>query len=450
MSDLGYLQEQISSTSTINHALELHVQISLLKEEKDELEKENQRLSANDKDLIAQNQGQLECIKMLEKKLEDVKRMTEEREKKFRGEIKRQEVSMDSLFEDLSSSRAENDRLHAQLDSRNDSEDQREQGSLAPEDIFENRPVRQISRIRSQADLLQTVCDKKQATSGGFFSIRASSEKKGRELEQENTKLKSTLVRVQAQYKEEVYANKKIIEGLLKECQLKNGASGVANVKASRHNPNARTISEDDDRPSLPSSSNVRPPISGGGRPNLPSRPSHPTRSASLRRIQEHSRPSLPPRSASLRRIQDYKNRKQEKHESLLDDASHNTSPTSASFVSRVSSISSGEPIRSPLLRSTSLRLPSWRLQGLHQEPLSKESGFLSPTKTSQSLRPPASSKPNSFSPARELRQENEAILLQHTAYKDGSNKVFGAAHNFMNMEQPTRSSSLRLLMTGH
>jgi hypothetical protein len=432
MSDLGYLQEQISSTSTTNHALELLLQISLLKEEKDELEKENQRMSANDKDLIAQNQSQLEFIKMLEKKLEDVKRMTEDREKKFRGEIKRQKVIMDSLFEDLSSSRAENDQLHAQLDSRNNSEHQSEQGSLAPEDIFKNRPVRQISRNRSQADLLQTVCDKKQATSGGFFFMRASSEKKGLDLEQENVKLKSTLIHVQAEYKEKVYANKKMMEELLKECQLKNGASDVTNVQASCLE---RTISEDDDsedddRPSLPSSSNVRPLMSGGGRPSLPSRPSLPTRSASLRRIQEYSRPSLPARSASLWRIQDYKNRKQEKHETLLDDASHNTSPTSASFVS---SVSSGEPIRepirSPLLRSTSLRLPSWRLQG------SKESGFLSPTKTAR--------KPNLFSPARKLRQENEAVLLQHAAYKDGSNEEFGAAHNFLNMKQlPRRSSS--------
>jgi hypothetical protein len=407
MGDLGYLEEQISSTSTINHALELHGKISLLKEEKDELEKENQRLSANEKDLIAQNQSQLECIEMFMKQLEDVKRMTEEGEKRQ----------------------------------------------------------------------------------------KASSEKKVREMEQDNAKLKSTLVRVQAQYKEEVYTNKKTIEGLLKECQLKNGASDVTDVK---HSCLERTISEDDDRPSLPSSSNVRPLISGGGRPSLPSRPSLPTKSASLRSIQDYSRPSLPPRSASLRRIQDYKNRKQEKHASLLDDASHNTSPTSASSVSsissgepsrpslptksaslrriqdysrpslpprsaslrriqdyknrkqekhasllddasrntsptsasRVSSISSGEPILSPLRRSTSLRVSSRRLQGLHQE-------TLSPTNTSQSLRP-------LLSPAGELRKkEIETIFLQHAADKDGSNEEVGAPHDFMNME--AMSSSLRL-----
>jgi hypothetical protein len=215
MRDLGYLQEQISSTSAINHALDLHGQISLLQKEKDELEKENHRLSANDKDLIAQNQSHLECIQMFDKQLEDVKRMTEEREKEIRGEIKRQKVRMDSLFEDISSSRAENDQLHSILDSRNEWENQSEQGSLPPEDISENSSIiGQINRSPSQSNLLQTACNKKQETNGGSFSVRASSEKKVRELEQENAKLKSTLVRVEAQYKEEVHTNKITIEGL--------------------------------------------------------------------------------------------------------------------------------------------------------------------------------------------------------------------------------------------
>ena len=445
MRDLGKLQEQLASTSTITHALELNGQISKLKQENKNFEEINQRLNANSNDLTAQNESQLECIEALEKKLEDLKRLTGGREKRCIAEINRQKVSMDSLFEDLTLSRKQVGRLQSQLQSRRSSHNQCQQGNSSKESAYEKLPIKPLSHrshsianheFGRQEHLLQTACDKRQEAHGGFFSSRGLSEKRVRELERENAKLKSSLVRLQAQYKEETYTSQKTIEGLLIQCQLKNGFKPSLN-------PNARTMSEDDDQPSIPSRS--------GGIPKS-SRPGPPPR------------PSLPPKSGSLRRIRDYKLRKQEKEETMLDDTSCRTSPTCDSSISSFCSDQDSSIVLPPR-RIASLPIASWRVHGLQQEEkvevpeddpsTSSASSFMgirmsrfSTTKRSQSFRPPLTR----FSSTRELRQENEAILLQHAAYKGGGDKELGAAQNFVNMQepkQPTRSSSLRLWMSG-
>ena len=91
----------------------------------------------------------------------------------------------------------------AMIDAYEDSKQEEEKNNMDPK--------RQLKRQESQADFLKSVLNKskKEKRSLGFFR-----KNKNRALEEENARLKSSLVLLQTQYKEENYKNMKIIQEL--------------------------------------------------------------------------------------------------------------------------------------------------------------------------------------------------------------------------------------------
>jgi hypothetical protein len=156
-------------------------------------------------------------------------------------------------------------------------------------------PIRQLQRQGSQADFLKSAVDKskKQESRLGFFGTN-----KTRALEEENARLKSNLVRLQTQYKEENYKNMKIIQ------ELKQGSEDEFKCNDEDYLTSLKLLHEDT-RPSLRRAQSLQP---GAARP-------------CLRRVQsiQHGEKTIVPiliRSASLRRIhQDNKSRKSTREE---------------------------------------------------------------------------------------------------------------------------------------
>jgi hypothetical protein len=248
--------------------------------------------------LQKEKQAHLVSIESLEKQLQEVKRLAQARETKLLEEGERQKASMNSIYEDLSSSRDEVHQLQAELDSLK-TEDGNARGEEAIIVSYEASKQegekikvdlrRQLKRQGSQADFLNSVGNKskKEESTMGFFG-----KNKTRALEEENARLKSSLVRLQTQYKEENYKNMKIIR------ELKQGSDDDEDYLTF-----LKPLSEDS-RPSLRRAQSFQP---GATRPSL-------RRAQSIQQGEETIVSSLI-RSDSLRRIKEYKSRRSTREE---------------------------------------------------------------------------------------------------------------------------------------
>lgn len=237
--------------NTVNRALELNGELAKLKEENEKLKKEN-RFRKDKEELL------LEEVR----DREEIVAATEAVVKRWKEEAHRQKVSLDSLFSDLE----ESQRLVRKL----------------RKDVFEkkfgseaklNRPE---PKEEGQAQFLTpTGSSGKPVQSNGFFSglggANSAQQWKIYNLEKDNVKLKSEVVRLQAQYREELYLNRRADKELPEDSET-----------ASTESPDASlSLNEDSDD----SSSN-----------NYPE--------------EEHNRRSGHAKSNSLRRIKEYKGRK--------------------------------------------------------------------------------------------------------------------------------------------
>jgi hypothetical protein len=190
----------------------------------------------------------MKSTKMLEDNLKEIKVLAEKREKKLRAEIEGQKVSLDSLFDDLSSSREDVGILQTEIvklttsKHRQDVNQDRLHCDSSENALGDTNKTRVTSRLSSmnnsseQAEFLQTIMKKKQENGwnlGGRFlrastqSDAASTSDETQTLKEEMATLRSSLVKLQTQYKEESYKNHKMTQELQHENEailLKNAA----------------------------------------------------------------------------------------------------------------------------------------------------------------------------------------------------------------------------------
>mmetsp|Transcript_57295 Transcript_57295/g.63991 ORF Transcript_57295/g.63991 Transcript_57295/m.63991 type:complete len:363 (+) Transcript_57295:129-1217(+) len=214
----------VSSENTINQALKLNQKIEGLEEKNFSLQDENENLSATNEALLTEREGYIQLIRDLNKELKEVKYL--------RGELKGLQASWDSLYEEHCATKKSFEELqqehHNKLKLFELEEEEIESFSSSSSES------QQIERIRNkeiticptittmtsnnkqkdtavinQAELLRKVVKKQVVHPSNTVSPM---EQKLHELEAENKKMKSTVVRLQTQYREEKYKNEHISE----------------------------------------------------------------------------------------------------------------------------------------------------------------------------------------------------------------------------------------------
>ncbi|KAL3921816.1 MAG: hypothetical protein SGILL_002547 [Bacillariaceae sp.] len=211
---------------------------------------------------VTSEQGEnAQSMQELENKFQHLRETSEKQEAYLLETVRRQKVSIDSMFEDLVFARDQVKKfktLVAQLESSQSSKDKRNSNSLIGTDTAGlDEPSTDARSIHgngeaNQSDMLESVLERQAPTkqrSGtgsrrlfGFANRRTNSElenstedpaavaaaleEKCRALEEENQTLKSSLVKAQTQYKEETYKHKKAME----ELQMANEAVTLKNI----------------------------------------------------------------------------------------------------------------------------------------------------------------------------------------------------------------------------
>ena len=183
-------QEVDRDDNTIQRALELNGELAKLKEETKKLKKEIR--FRKDKERLY-----LEELEQREEQLQ----ASEAESKRLKEETRRMKVSLDSVFKDLEASKElvlklRKERWEIQFG---------QEGNLSDRDLKEE----------SQGELLSSAVEKP-AQSHALFSssmggANSTQHQKIRNLENENLKLKSELVRLQSQCREERYLNRRVI-----------------------------------------------------------------------------------------------------------------------------------------------------------------------------------------------------------------------------------------------
>lgn len=299
MKELSLSQEADVDHDTVNRALGLNEELAKLKEEIEKLNKEN-RLRKDKEALLLEELEQRE--ELLAASAAEVKRLKEE--------THRQSVSLDSVFSDLEESK----RLVTKLRKERCDKQPGADSEVNDPDVEEE----------SQAQFL-TSAGKSAQSPGSFFSsiggTNSAQQRKMFNLERENLKLKSELVRLQAHYREESYLNRRAIEDL-KEETLTTGTESIDSLSQNEDSDDSNSIGEGQNpRPNLARSSSLRRIKEYKDRKaSLPPTPTNPAGTKPVRQLQrigslrsnlmrpiladssdDDDGPGLPPRAQSLR-----------------------------------------------------------------------------------------------------------------------------------------------------
>lgn len=200
----------VSSESTLNRALKLNQELEGLRGDNFKLQDENENLSAKNESLVTEREGFIQLVQDLKKELDGLKASAASKEKKLIGELKGLQASWESLYNDHSAaekSRAEEQQQNSNTPNNTEENGEESISSSSSSDDDESqtaRPKQQDDVINQQAELLLKAV-KKQSTSPS--NMVSPMERKLHELEDENKTLKSVVVRLQTQYKEEKYKN---------------------------------------------------------------------------------------------------------------------------------------------------------------------------------------------------------------------------------------------------
>ena len=260
----------VNNKSSISHALQLHEELDKLRRKNEQLKAQNSKLSDENQSLKDGQRTYVDLISELEHDLKTADDKHQKQQTTLRQQLDRLQVSWDSLYDDLSKVRDERNELRAKLDEVREINGERGDGSgdgvegidsdknsnnddvnaeAPPKPSF---PLRRSASLRSsvfqltrpgsltpsspssdgnnnrrpidQAELLRKAVRKHSsfsAAAGHHFGVSKSNttetsgsscsniiaDRKIHELECENLKLKSTIVRLQTQYKEEKYRN---------------------------------------------------------------------------------------------------------------------------------------------------------------------------------------------------------------------------------------------------
>jgi hypothetical protein len=223
----------MSPDNTINQAVNLNKKIEGLQEQNFSLQDENENLSATNESFLTERGGFIQMIRDQNKELEEIKSSAAFMEKKLRGELKSIQASWDSLYKD---------HCEQQQQQNNNNNNEPKPVKVEGEEMgFLSEPeLQQINRVHedsttcssttattpknnsqedntvtNQAELLRKAVKKQVVSPSNTVSPMLL---KLHELEAENKTLKSAVVRLQTQYKEEKYKN----EHNSSECSLNN------------------------------------------------------------------------------------------------------------------------------------------------------------------------------------------------------------------------------------
>jgi len=217
----------------INPALKLNQKIEVLQEKNYNLEDENENLSATNETLLTEREGYIQLIRDLNKELKEVKTLAVSMEKYLREELKGLQASWDSLYKEHCATKKsyEERQQQQQHDKPKLIELAEEEIESSSSSLSESKHIERIrnkeiticpsitpitssnkqkdTAVINQAELLRKVVKKQVVHPSNTVSPM---EQKLHELEAENKKLRSTVVRLQTQYKEEKYKNEHISE----------------------------------------------------------------------------------------------------------------------------------------------------------------------------------------------------------------------------------------------
>lgn len=224
-----------SSDSPLNRALKLNEQLQSMRTKNVMLYDENQNLLSTNKSIQKEREGLVQLIKDLNHELEKLKVSSVATEKRLTGELRNMQASWDSLYEEH---RAAEDRRERELRNKR----------MQSTDDHSERLMTDEERINQQAELLRSAVKKQNSS-----EMVSPMERKLHEIEDENKKLKSRVVRLQTKYREEKYKNENPIkemdtldtlstESESSHCSDKTPSHGAALFSKfnNRGNPNGR------------------------------------------------------------------------------------------------------------------------------------------------------------------------------------------------------------------
>lgn len=398
----------VSSASTINHALQLNEELDSLRKECKQLRITNEALTSSKETIMVEREEHLKTIQALKRALEEFRTTSEWREEKLQLQLNQLQASWNSLYDDLAKVRDERNELKARLEA------EEEKTSLPQgENRFgvspncTEKPFGEDGSGIDQAELLRQAVNRHNSFSPGVSFL----EKKIHNLEIENLKQKSTIVKLQTQLKEDRYQKERAVSHLpmVREHQKTSVPMGRSLIAQSASSPplaarcNSTKWPRDDDEVHCISSNLPQVGIDCDAASNETMKP--------------------PMSSASIRRIQEYKWKKEKL---MSNDESHcNGDTRSVGTASTKTSTISADSTPSLLLSSRS------RGQSLHPSSLTS-----------------ASASPWGRRPARSLNSENHTILKSHPAYltttiDDESHSGFSSLGEALPPGTPNRVRSL-------
>jgi hypothetical protein len=219
---------------------------------------ETKHMTDAEQTLVQRNENQMKMMQILEDKFHTLKASTEKREVYLLETIRRQKISIDSLYADLVCTKEQVTKLKEFAESPGQSNNGVDRSSSFTGDDDESKSS------SKQADMLQSVMEKQSAkkqqqqqqgwrlfgsstsdtsnkrasaasinggdnTSLGDTNTTIDWEDKFNRIQEENLSLKSNLVQLQSQYKDALYKHKRTVE----ELQLANDAILLKNMALS-------------------------------------------------------------------------------------------------------------------------------------------------------------------------------------------------------------------------
>jgi hypothetical protein len=188
----------VSSESTINHALQMNEELDRLRKECQNLRIKCEASTPNKKIMTVERDEYLNTIQALKKELKKIQTASESREERLQLQLNQLQASWNSLYDDLAKVRDERDELKAKLED--------EEEKVARTNCAEKASGAEAGRM-DQAELLRLAVNRHNS----FSSSVSSLERAIRNLEIENLKQKSTIVKLQTQLKEERYQKERTV-----------------------------------------------------------------------------------------------------------------------------------------------------------------------------------------------------------------------------------------------
>lgn len=270
------LASQVVDDKKLNKTVELNATISKLKEENDRLKRENERWLDREEEMAEELEERDEALDASEKENEALK-----------DELHHTKVSLDALFKDLEEAKKTIVKLQSE-----------QEKTESPGD--------------SQGKLLAlSVTKQSQSKNGSFFSGMggqgSSAQRKIQDLEKENKELKSELVCLRTQLREEAYQNRKCkedpSENSITQATECEGSSLSSDEEPEALSPSPRRSVSLMVSPSPGKSSGSIPGLQSGGVPMRRSKAVTSSKVPDLRRIESTPPPHQPQRIGSLRKV---------------------------------------------------------------------------------------------------------------------------------------------------